>query len=989
VCRLIITFKVGTDLNMAQVLVQNRVAIATPKLPSVTKAIGVTTKKRSPTTILSINFYSEDYGQIYLSNYVRLRVRDVVSRLPGVGDTSFHGEKEYSMRIWLNPDEMYARKITAADVSHAIEDQNTQVAAGQLGQQPVKDPVMFQYILRTDGRLPDEEAFGNIVIKADEEGRITCVKDIARVEIGAKSVDIVNFLSGDLSILDKDFQTEKDKDKKIRRNLAGCSLAVSQLPDANALDTATNIKTCMAELSKQFPAGIHYTIVYDTTPFIKESISEVYKTLRDAVILVALVVLLFLQSWRAALIPLLAIPVSLIGTFAVMSVMGFSLNNLSLFGLVLAIGIVVDDAIVVVENVERYMEQGMSPKEAARVAMDEISGALIAIALVLSCVFIPCALIAGVTGQFFKQFALTIAVSTIISAFNSLTLSPAMAGILLRPKEKNHDILSVLIRWTCGWIFYLFNLSFKWGTTLYVAMVGRLLRVSLLVLVLYGGLLYLTYDIFHRVPTGFIPTQDRGFLIGFVQLPDSASLDRTKAVVEQFVDQCFGNEKKGITPIKGIRTVNSTVGYSYLTTSSSSNMATLQIVLDSFEERKKMGITDLMIQSELTKRINDNIRAASIRVVRPAPVDGLGQSSGFKLQLQDTGNLGATALQRAADDIIQLGNESPDLKNLMTQYRANSPQKYIRIDRKKAIAMGVPIKEVFSAMQIFLGSDYVNDLTYVGRNFQVKVQADSIYRSNESDLNKIHVRNRNGEMVPLGSLLNIYDFNGPQVVNRFNMFPAAGIIGAPAEGVSSGESLKIMEELCANNLSNSMSYEWSELAYLEKHAGNTAVVIFVMAVVFVFLVLAAQYESWSLPFAVIMVVPMCLLCSLLGVMIMGLDMNIFTQIGFLVLVGLACKNAILIVEFAKDKQESGASRRDAILEACRLRLRPILMTSLAFILGVVPLLISSGAGHEMRYTLGVAVFSGMLGVTLFGIFLTPVFYSLITLICGTKKRAVD
>lgn len=989
VCRINITFRVGTDLNMAQVLVQNRVSIATPKLPAVTRSLGVTTKKRSPTTILVINFYSEKYDQIFLSNYVRLHAFDVISRIPGVGDISFHGEKEYSMRIWLNPVEMYTRKITASDISKAIADQNTQVAAGQLGQQPVANPVMFQYILRTDGRLPDADAFGEIVIKADEEGRVTYLKDVARIEVGAKSIDVVNTLNGDLSILDEEYRTEKDKDKVgvVRRKLPGCSLSVAQLPGANALDTAKQIKEQMAKLAKDFPDGVDYTIVYDTTPFIKESISEVYKTLRDAIILVALVVLLFLQSWRAAIIPLLAVPVSLIGTFAAMSFLGFSLNNLSLFGLVLAIGIVVDDAIVVVENVERHMEGGLSAKEAARVAMDEVSGALVAIALVLSCVFIPCAFITGVTGQFFKQFALTIAVSTLISCFNSLTLSPALAGVLLRPKGTRRDPLTLLIDYSLGWFFKLFNWSFKVGTSCYVFGVRGLLRLSFIVLVLYGGLLYLTWNTFNSVPTGFIPTQDRGFLSIFIQLPDSASLDRTKAATQQVLDLCFGNKEKGFTPIKGVRTANATIGFSYLSSSSASNMATIHLILDSFEERKHSGVTDSMVQKELMKRIDKYIRTAMVKVVRPAPVDGMGASSGFKLQLQDTGNIGPTALQQSADDIIALGGEVPGLKNLMTQYRANSPQKYVKIDRKKAIAMGVPIREVFSAMQIYLGSDYVNDLTYVGRNFQVKVQADSLFRSKQEDLNKIHVRNKNGTMVPLGSLLNIYDFTGPLVVSRFNMYPSASIIGAPADGYSSGESLNLMENLCAENLSKSLGFEWCELAYLEKTAGNTAIIVFIMAVVFVFLVLSAQYESWSLPLAVILVVPMCLLCSLVGVMIEGLDMNIFTQIGFLVLVGLACKNAILIVEFAKVKQDNGLSRKEAVLEACRLRLRPIIMTSLAFILGVLPLIFSSGAGHEMRFTLGVAVFSGMIGVTLFGIFLTPVFYSVIMMIFGKRKKS--
>lgn len=954
-CRVIITFKVGTNLDMAQVLVQNRVSLATPKLPEVTKSLGVTTKKRSPTVIMFVNFFSNGtYDQVYISNYVRLQVRDVISRMPGVGDATIYGEKEYSMRIWLDPHKMRTRNLTASDITNAIKGQNVQVAAGQLGQQPVESPVMFQYILRTQGRLPDEESFGDIVIKSDDSGRITRLRDVARIEVGAKSIDIVNFID--------------------RRPT--CTLAVSQLPGANALDTAKGIRAKMEELSRNFPPDFEYRIVHDTTPFIEESIQEVLKTLRDAIILVALVVLLFLQSWRATIIPLLAVPVSLIGTLAVLMAMGISLNNLSLFGLVLAIGIVVDDAIVVVESIEHHMEEGLSPKEAAYKAMDEVSGALVAIALVLSCVFIPVAFLSGVTGQFFRQFALTIAVSTVISAFNSLTLSPALSAILLKPKGTARDPLTWVMDLTLGWFFKLFNWGFKTTTTAYVGIVRWLLRLSFVVLLLYGGLLYLTYDAFQNVQTGFIPTQDRGFLMAFVQLPDSASLDRTRAVVDQM--QTIGKT------VPGVRSMICTVGMSFMTMSNSSNMASLYIILDTFEDRKKSGITDIQVQEALTEKFKE-IRMASIRVNRPAPVDGMGASAGFKFQLQDRANLGATILQNVSDEIIGLGNQTPGLMNLMTQYRANSPQKYVDIDRKKAMAMGVPIEEIFSALQIYLGSSYVNDLTYVGRNFQVKVQADSRYRSNPEDLNKIHVRNKEGQMTPLGAVLSVRDYSGPISVNRFNMFPAAAITGATIPGVSSGVGMERMEKILNANLPQSMGFEWTELALLEKMAGNTAMLIFALAVLFVFLVLAAQYESWTLPLAVILVVPMTLLCSLAGVMYMGQDMNIFTQIGFLVLVGLACKNAILIVEFAKARQEAGLTRTEATLEACRLRLRPIIMTSLAFILGVVPLLISTGAGREMRFTLGIAVFSGMIGVTLFGIFLTPVFYSVITKIFGRKN----
>ena len=1025
-----VTFKVGTDLNMAQVLVQNRVAIATPKLPDVTKALGVTTKKRSPTTILYVNLYSlkkgtvregcqlvkdkdeegneyyrekifdkpEDnepyYDMLYLSNYHRLHTRDVVSRLYGVGDANINGEKEYSMRVWLDPDKMMVRGVSAQDITAAISKQNIQVAAGQLGQQPVPRPLAFQYILLTQGRLLNEEEFGKIVIRTDQNGSIVRMKDVARLEIDSKSMDVVDYIEGDLAFKDeahRDPETGQFR-REIYRNTETCTLAVSQLPGANALKTAGAVRSKMAELAKLFPPGLKYAIVYDNTPFIEESISEVKHTLCDAIILVALVVILFLQSWRAALIPLLAVPVSLIGTFAAMAVLGFSLNNLSLFGLVLAIGIVVDDAIVVVENVERHMEEsGLSAREAARKAMDEVSGALVAIALVLSCVFVPCAFLSGVTGQFFKQFALTIAVSTVISAFNSLTLSPALAALLLKPKGRTRDPLTWLLDHSIGWIFKLFNIGFSAATSLYVRLVRLALRLSFIVLIIYAGLLYLTYDVFKTTPKGFVTSQDRGYLMAFIQLPDSSSLDRTIETCVKFQRLCFGDpENSDIKPIKGIRAVSSVDGVSFLSSGVVTNMASIMIILDPFEERKKSGITDLSIRRQILERAEKEITEATVHVNRPAPVDGMGMgaSSGFNIQIQDQGNLGLNALQEVTDDLIDLGNSNAKLQGLMSQFRAGTPQKYINIDRQKAMDMGVAMDEIFAALQVFLGSKYVNDFTFLGRNFQVKVQADSRFRAEETNLNRIHVKNRNGGMVPLGSICNLIDRTGPLTVPRYNMYPAASISGEAAPGSSSGEALMEMEKLCLENLPQGMGFEWSEMSLLERTAGNTAIYVFAFAVLFVFLVLAAQYESLVLPLTIIFVVPMCLLCSLLGVRSQGLDMNIFTQIGLLVLVGLACKNAILIVEFAKARQEQGLSRFEAAIDACRLRLRPIIMTSMAFILGVVPLLFSSGAGHEMRFTLGVAVFFGMLGVTVFGIFLTPVFYSVIMMIFGKRKSPI-
>ncbi|MDO4858777.1 MAG: efflux RND transporter permease subunit [Thermoguttaceae bacterium] len=1020
-----VTFKVGTNLDMAQVLVQNRVSIASPKLPAEVREQGVTTKKQSPTTIVVMSLYSlkkgtvregcqlvkdvdekgeyyhekefenpEDnepyYKMLYLSNYLRLNIRDEISRVPGVGDASINGEREYSMRIWLDPDAMMIRHVSAKDVVTAIQKQNIQVAAGQLGQQPVPRPLDFQYILQAHGRLFDEEEFGRIIIRTTEDGEIIRLKDVARLQLHSKMLDVVDFLEGDLAIKDEEhIQPDGTFRREIYHNTEMCTLQISQLPGANAIQTAKAVRLKLLELEKSFPPGLKYTIGYDVTPFISESVHEVQKSLRDAILLVALVVVLFLQSWRAAVIPLLAVPVSLIGTFIAMAGFGFSLNNLSLFGLVLAIGIVVDDAIVVVENVERHLEEGLSPRDAARKAMDEVSGALVAIALVLSCVFVPCAFLTGVTGAFFKQFALTIAVSTIISAFNSLTLSPALAALLLKPKSAKRDPLTWLIDVTIGWFFRLFNWTFDLATNIYIRFVRIFLRLSFIVVILYGGLLYLTYDTFRTTPTGFVTPMDRGYLQCFVMLPDSASLNRTIEVCRKFQRICFGDpDDPNSKPIPGIRACSSVDGVSFLVSGFMANMGSVTILLDPFEERKASGITDMMVREELMRRAEKEIPEARILVNRPAPVDGMGKgsSSGFKLQIQDRGNLGLEALQKITEDIVELGNASPICKNLQTQFRASTPMKYIDVDREKAQDMGVEMDEIFTALQVFLGSRYVNDMTFLGRNFQVKVQADAQFRAEDKNLNRIHVKNSRGEMVPLGSICSVKDVPGPITVTHYNMYPAAAITGEADTGFSSGEALQEMEKICESNLPQGMWYEWSEMSLLERTAGNSAMYVFFFAVLFVFLVLAAQYESLVLPLAIILVVPMCLLSSLTGVRMEGLDMNIFTQIGFLVLVGLACKNAILIVEFAKVKQDEGLTRFEAAVEACRLRLRPILMTSLAFILGVVPLLFAKGAGHEMRFTLGVAVFSGMLGVTLFGIFLTPVFYSVIMMIFGRRKK---
>jgi hydrophobe/amphiphile efflux-1 (HAE1) family protein len=751
------------------------------------------------------------------------------------------------------------------------------------------------------------------------------------------------------------------------------------LPGSNALDTAQGIRSELDRLSQRFPAGLTYKIVYDTTPFISESIHEVTKSLRDAIILVAIVVLVFLQSWRAAIIPLAAVPVSLIGTFAVMAGMGFSLNNLSLFGLVLAIGIVVDDAIVVVENVEHHLAHGLSPRDATRRAMDEVAGPVIAVALVLCAVFIPTAFISGITGQFFRQFALTIAVSTAISAFNSLTLSPALSAILLKPKTATRDPLTRLLDLTLGWFFKGFNGLFDFSTSLYAQIVSRMLRLSAIVLLVYGGLLYLTYVGFTSVPGGFIPTQDKGYLVVDAQLPDAASLSRTQKAMTR-VDELI-RSTEGVAHTVGIQ------GMSIVSNAYASNLGTLFVVLEDFDQRKKSGVTADTVAAALRAKFAP-IQEAQFNAFGAPPVDGLGNASGFKIQIQDRSSVGPAALQKAVEDLVEAGDAEPRLDGMYTAFRSNTPQLSADVDRSKAKAMGVPLDEVFDALQIYLGSLYVNDVTLFGRNYQVNVQADSQFRSKPEDVGRLKVRNNQGEMLPLGTLLDVRNQSGPSMISRYNMYPAAAVNGGTAPGVSSGDAITIVERLAKEKLPASMGYEWTELTLLQIQAGNTAMIVFALAVVLVFLVLAAQYESWTLPLAVILVVPMCLLCSVIGVALAHLDINIFTQIGLVVLVGLASKNAILIVEFAKARREAGVASFEATVEACRMRLRPIMMTSFAFILGVVPLVIAQGAGAEMRRTLGIAVFSGMLGVTLFGIFLTPVFYYVIQRLADRRQPIV-
>ncbi|MFO1021833.1 MAG: multidrug efflux RND transporter permease subunit [Planctomycetales bacterium] len=946
---LTVTFAQGMDLNLAQVLVQNRISLAMPSLPDVVRQTGVTTRKRSPDILLTVSLNSPDrrYDQLYLSNYAVLRIKDELSRLPGISDVLVFGQRDYSMRIWLNPEKLAALTLSVTDVIGALREQNIQIATGQIGQPPSIPGQQFQMPLSVLGRLSQPEEFADIIVHTSPEGRIVRIKDIGRVELGAKSHDINNRFDGKPTV----------------------GLAIFQLPDANALDTADQIKAKMDELSKDFPEGVIYEIGYDTTPFIRESVGEVFNTLRDSVILVAIVVLAFLQGWRAAIIPLIAVPVAIVGTFAAMALVGFSLNNLTLFGLVLAIGIVVDDAIVVVEAVEHHIEHGMSSREAAIKAMDEVSSPVIAVGLVLSAVFIPCAFISGIVGQFFRQFALTIAISTIISAFNSLTLSPALAAWLLRPRNVRPDLLTRILDVVLGWFFRLFNKGVQVSTKGYAAIVRRLLRIPTLVLVVYGGLLLLTYWGFQQLPSGFIPVQDKGYLVASVQLPDSASAARTREVIAKI-------EKIALeTP--GIKNVNSVAGNSFLLSAYGSNFGSMFIILKDFSERRGHGMDADAIVATLRRRYAQEVPEALVNVFPPPAVSGLGRAGGFKIMIEDRGEADLENLQKQTDNLVERANQQPGLVGLFTVYKANSPQLFAEINRDECLAQGIPLGDVFSTLQAYLGSRYVNDFNLFGRTWQVIVQADSEFRNEIEDVKKLQVRNSKGHMVPLGTLAQVKVIGGPLVLTRYNMYPAAAINGNVASGYSTGQGIAILEELARQELPRSMAFEWTELTYLEKLAGSTGMIVVAFSVIFVFLVLAALYESWSLPLAVILVVPMCVLSSIAGVAWQGQDINIFTQIGFVVLIGLACKNAILIVEFAKLRRASGEDRVTATLHACELRLRPILMTSFAFILGVLPLVVAHGAGAEMRRALGTAVFSGMLGVTFFGIFLTPVFFVVI------------
>jgi multidrug efflux pump subunit AcrB len=1166
-----VTFKLGTDSDMAQVLVQNRVSLALPVVPALVQNEGITVKKMSPNTLMIVNLISPDgrYSDSYLSNYATIDVRDELGRLPGIAGVSYLGQRDYSLRAWLDPDKMAGLNISAMDVVNAISAQNIQVAAGMIGQRPVPSGQQFQLTVNTLGRLIEPDQFADIIIKGAGSSTgssgssgsssssssssssnsttgagasvttvpstaVVRLKDICsgnkdtRFTLTARSLETLkddnlpeHLLQKLDSLKDKSFSQADfigqinrlmtaDEKKQFQliivnnaKQTAGAdansgvergsqqydqsctldgrpsiALTIFQTPGSNAKETANGVYEKMKELKSRFPDGLDYQIVYDTTPFITESVNEVWYTLIDAVILVAIVVLLFLQDWRAMILPMIDVPVSLIGTFAVMSALGFTLNSLTLFGLVLAIGIVVDDAIVVLENIERQMATGLDARSATIKAMEEITGPVMAITLVLCAVFVPCCFLGGITGQFFKQFAVTITVSTFISAINALTMTPSRAVLIFKDdgkhKDKDHThrrealpwwifavlggiasykylpqflgshwlfpavppeseessgtdwpalvrmvefyappgiLIGSLFGWFLikpinaglAWFFQLFNRAFDWTTDRYGAVVSHVLRIGVIVLIGYGGLLGMTYFQFLTTPTGFIPEQDKGYLILNVQLPDSASVERTESAMREV--ERIARE----TP--GVKHTLSISGRSVILNANAPNLASMYVMLDNFDKRRSPDRTSTEIASAIQQRFRQAVNEAMKKrdstnpsagtgtegeEARPAisegsfnlidarlatfgapPVDGLGTTGGFNLILETRGSTDLDQLDRVAEQIVVEGNKTPGLQGLFTSAGANTPWLYLDIDRDKCRLLGVQVSDIFNTLEVYLGSYYVNNFNEFGRTWQVNIQADPKFRSKTSDILQLQVRNSQNQMVRMGTMMSVRDTSGPVVVMRYNLYSAASITGNPAPGTGSGDAIRIMEEMSQKQLGIGMKLEWTELAYLQNQAGNSAMFFFLLAVVFVFLVLAAQYESWKLPMAVILVVPMCLLCSIIGVQVAGIEVTVFTQIGFVVLVGLACKNAILIVEFAKQKQEEGKSRNEATIEAARLRLRPIVMTSFAFIFGVLPLVYAQGAGSEMRRSLGVAVFAGMLGVTAFGIFLTPVFYSVI------------
>ncbi len=1067
---LTVTFDIGVDLNTALVMVQNRVALAMPQLPTQVQNQGITVRKRTPDILMIVNFFSPDerYDDIYLSNYATINVKDELLRVPGVSDITYQGQRDYSIRIWLNPQKMAARDITALDVANAVRAQNLDAPAGQVGQQPAPSGQMFQLPIDTLGRLTDPEEFGDIIVKVNPPTQPSPASGSPRSTVGAMSAASMSSAASSASaisnttpasstatsstaggsasgtairggatsstavasssnsssgattamsnsasaipsvstsgggstgggalmpgvtggktvsggapgqpsigivrlrdIADIELGAQNYNQSCLFDGRPAVGLGVYQLPGTNALEVADRVRAKMEELKSRFPEGLEYQIAYDITPYIRESVSDVMRTLLLAVVLVGLVVLIFLQNWRSVIIPLVAVPVAIVGTFSVMAAVGFSINNISLFGLVLAIGIVVDDAIVVVENVERWMDHGLAPREATRKAMDEVTGPIIAVALVLCAVFVPCAFVGGITGQFYRQFAVTIAVSTVFSAISSLTLSPALAAILLKPRGTRRDPFTVVLDMLMGWFFHIFNAVFDACTAAYAWVVGHMMYGNVLVLIGYAALLVLTYITFVRAPVGFVPQQDQGRLIVNIQLPDSSSLQRTEAVLQQVAD--IARNTKGVAHTVGI------AGLSFVMHSTSPNFASMFIVLDDFKKRQNPYLPDTAIMAQLRRQWSKDVKDALVTVYGASPVPGLGVAGGFKVMIEDRGDLGLTALQKQTDNLVHaLQQQVHGLVGVSTLFRSKTPQLHMDINRLKAASLGVSLNDVNQTLDIFLGSLYVNSFNEFGRHWQVTLQAGGEFRNRIDRINLFQVRNNLGQMVPLGTLVDLHEIYGPSSVTRYNLYKAAPITGNLQQGYSSGEAIAQVDDIAAKQLPLSMRADWTELMFMQKRAGNTATYVFALSVMSVFLALAALYESWTLPLAVILVVPLCLLCSVAGVLITHRDVNIFVQIGLVVLVGLACKNAILVVEFARQLHEDeGQPRFEATKEASRLRLRPILMTSFAFIFGVVPLVVALGAGAEMRRSLGIAVFSGMLGVTLFGIFLTPVFF---------------
>ena len=954
---LTVTFKIGTDPDLAQQMVQNRVSQALPRLPDVTRQIGVTVVKSSPDLTMVVHLISPDnsYDELYLRNYALFHVKDALAKVRGVGSVQLFGSGDYAMRIWLNPEKIAENSLTANDIVAAIREQNVQVAAGIIGGAPISDSVQLQLPINAKGRLETVEEFEQIIIRAGDDGQITRLKDVARIELAAADNGLNSMLN----------------------NQPAVAVPIFQAPGANAIDISNDIRTVMAELKTRFPVGVDYQVVYDPTVFVKESIKAVIITLLEALALVVIVVVLFLQTWRASIIPLLAVPVSIIGTFSLMYLFGFSINTLSLFGLVLSIGIVVDDAIVVVENVERHIEKGLTPLAASYQAMTEVSGPIIAISLTLVAVFVPIAFVSGLTGQFYQQFALTIAISTVISAFNSLTLSPALAALLLKPHDAPKDRLTRILDTLFGWLFSRFNRAFDRGSHAYSSSVSGMLQHKSLAFVIYLVLIGITMMGFNAIPKGFVPPQDKQYLISFAQLPDGATLKRTEHVIQKMGEIALAEEG-----------VESAVQFPGLSVNGFTNSASAGIVfvtLKPFDERTTDDLSAAAIAQKLQMKYG-GLKEAFVAIFPPPPVSGLGTTGGFKLQIEDRGALGYEKLAEVVNSVQQQAWQHPALTSIYSNYKINVPQLYADLDRTKAKQLGLNIKEIFDTMQIYLGSFYINDFNQFGRTYKVIVQADEAYRADQRDVTNLKVRNAQGDMVPLGSVINIVESYGPESAAHYNGYLAADINGNTAPGYSSEEAQDAIKTILDETLPSGFAFEWTELTYQQILSGNTAIFIFPLCLLLVFLVLAAQYESLALPLVVIAIVPLSILAAVTGVWLTDGDNNIFTQISLFVLAGLASKNAILIVEFARELEIQGMATVKAAIQASHMRLRPILMTSFAFIMGVVPMVLSTGAGSEMRNDIGVAVFSGMLGVTFFGLFFTPIFYVIVRKFEGVKTK---